>query len=347
MPKKIIISTVVIALAVTLLITLQAPDDQETMIFRTRLLMNTVCEIKAPLIEGAGDKALEDAIEAAFAEIERIEGVFSAFKDGSEISRLNGMKPREPLKVSDEAFALIEKAVRFNKLTNGAFDITVKPLVDAWKREGSKTRIVTYDELKALLPRVGSSKLILDKDNKTVAFANEGMSLDMGGIAKGYAAGRAAETLKARGVENAIVNLGGSMYCLGSRSKKLPWRVGIQHPRKKDKVLLELDLSDMAINTSGDYERYFLVNGRRYSHIIDPRNGLPIGDDIISASVIAKDPAVSDILATALCVLGVDGLPLVSSIDGADAIMMLNKEGAIKIEMTHGIKGRHVITEKK
>ncbi|MFA6609521.1 MAG: FAD:protein FMN transferase, partial [Candidatus Omnitrophota bacterium] len=163
MPKKIIISTVVIALAVTLLITLQAPDDQETMIFRTRLLMNTVCEIKAPLIEGAGDKALEDAIEAAFAEIERIEGVFSAFKDGSEISRLNGMKPREPLKVSDEAFALIEKAVRFNKLTNGAFDITVKPLVDAWKREGSKTRIVTYDELKILMPRVGSSKLILDK----------------------------------------------------------------------------------------------------------------------------------------------------------------------------------------
>ncbi len=347
MPKKIIISTIIFFTAILFLITLQPPEDEERIIARTRFLMNTVVEIKVAEVKGADEGLSEEAIEAAFSEIERIEGVFSAFKDDSEISKINRLKPGEAVKVSDEVFDLIESAVIFSKKTNGAFDITVKPLVDAWKKAGARNRILTDDELSLAMARVGSSNLILDRDKKTVAFAKKGMALDMGGIAKGYATGQAINVLKSRGIDNAIVNSGGAMYCLGKRSKKIPWRVGIRHPRAKDKMLLELDLTDMAINTSGDYERYFLVNGKRYSHIIDPRSGYPIGDGIVSASVIAKDSATSDILATTLCILGEEGLGLVRSIDGSDAIMVFNDNGALKTKMTPGIRGRYDITEEK
>lgn len=275
--------------------------------------MGTIVQIKVPLGMGVDRKRAESGIEKAFEEIGRVEDLFSVFKEDNEISKINRLHANEPLKIKDEVFGLIEKAIEYNSKTEGAFDITIKPLVDLWRQSGGTKTTPSEEAIKAALAKIGSDCVVLDKFNKTILFKKEGMALDLGGIAKGYATGRAIYILKENGIKNAIVNSGGDMYCLGRRPGNKQWKVGVQHPRDKDKIIFELNLENEAIDTSGDYEKYFILNGRRYSHIIDPKTGYPIGDKIISATVIADDSTTADILATALCILGEGGLSAVES----------------------------------
>ncbi|MBN2452887.1 MAG: FAD:protein FMN transferase [Candidatus Omnitrophica bacterium] len=308
---------------------------------RERLLMGTIVRIKAPVgrIDG-GKERVGFAIGKALDEIARIEGVFSVHKPDSEISRINRLRKGEVLKISDEVFGLIEKSVEYSARTKGAFDITVKPLADLWREAGAAGRLPLEAEVDAARAKVGYRYIALDKSAGTVSFARDGMSLDMGGVGKGYASDAAAKILRENGVADAIINPGGDVYCMGRRSTKSPWNVGIKNPRDKNELFLEIALKDMAIDTAGDYEKYFLLDGKRYSHIIDPRTGYPAGDDVISASVIAPDAVTADILATALCVLGRDGLKIVRA-EGLDAVIVFGEGGAFGTEMTEGFKKRY------
>lgn len=309
-------------------------------------LMGTMVQIKVPLDSREDEIRVGIAVRKAFEEIERLERIFSTYKDDSDISKINRLKAGEALKIQPEVFELIEKSIEFDRITKGAFDITVKPLVDLWNAAKVKKEIPTDSQIKNALARVGSQGIILDSVARTISFRNEGMALDLGGIAQGYATDRAIQVLQENGIKNAIVNLGGDMYCLGRRSKKDLWKVGIQHPRKRNELYLELKLEDKAINTSGDYEKYFILNSKRYSHIIDPKTGYPIGDNTVSATIIAKDTTSSDALATALCVLGQEGMGIINSMEDVDAILILKEGDILRIEMSEEVKTRYAISEK-
>jgi len=316
------------------------------MVEKTAFYMGTFVQIKVPVASETAEITALNAIYKAFEEIARIEGVFSVFKEDSEISRINAMKAGEPMQISDETFALIERSIDFNKKTAGAFDITVKPLVDLWRTAAHEKKLPSEESVRSALLKVGSDYIVLDQLTRTITFQREGMAIDMGGVAKGYATDRAVAVLEANGIKDAIVNSGGDMYCLGKKTKINMWRVGIQHPRDKSSMAMEIELKDAAIVTSGDYEKYFILYGKRYSHIIDPRTGYPAGDDIVSATVISPDSATSDILATALCVLGKKGIGIAEAVEGADAIIISETKGGLKVMTTSGIDKRYAITKK-
>ncbi|MBI5143869.1 MAG: FAD:protein FMN transferase [Candidatus Omnitrophica bacterium] len=344
--KRLIIPLFLAAALLAIYLALNFRNDTK-IIDLQKPLMGSMVQIKAPVDERQDEGMVGGAIRKAFEEIERIERIFSTYKEDSDISRINRLKPDEALKVQDEVFDLIEESIEFNKKTRGAFDITVKPLVDLWNGAKTKNVIPTDEQIKNALARIGSQDIILDRVHSTISFKKEGMALDMGGIAQGYATDRAIRILKENGIEDAIVNLGGDMYCLGRKSKADLWKVGIQHPRKKNELYLEIKLEDKAINTSGDYEKYFMLNGKRYSHIIDPRTGYPIGDKTVSATIIAADCTSADALATALCVLGQEGMDIINSMKDVDAILIFKEGDRLKMEMSEGVKTRYGLSEKK
>lgn len=306
------------------------------MISETRMLMGTIVEIRVPRGGNIAENGTRELIHDAFSEMSRVESVFSAHLPDSGLSRLNRSTTGVPTEVSEEMFALIQRSVQMGKASSGAFDITVKPLIDLWKAVRIKGALPTEAELNNALSSVGSEYLRLDPASRTVTFMKHGMSIDMGGVAKGYAVSRAAGVLRAGGIHSAIIHAGGDMYCLGRRSNMAKWKVGIQHPRNKQRIVFRLPLSDASIDTSGDYERFFLLNGKRYSHIIDPRSGYPTGEYVVSATVVTDDPAYGDMLSTALSVLGPDALVRGSFADNSDAMMIVNEAGSLRAIATRG-----------
>jgi thiamine biosynthesis lipoprotein len=268
----------------------------------TRLLMGTVVEVTVAGCEDA-TKANE-AIDAAFAEIARIEDKFSAFKETSVVRRINSLRAGEALDIDDETLYVIDAAIAYHKMTEGAFDITVKPLVDLWGFSTHRNVVPATDQIAAALRTVGAENIVLDRVAKRLGFLKDGVRIDLGGIAKGYASDRAIEILKAHGIRNAIVNSGGDMYCLGRRAPGRLWKVGIQHPRVRGRLIGELSIENAAVDTSGDYEKFFQVGGKRFCHIIDPKTGMPAGSDPSSVTVIAPSAMEADALATACMVLG-------------------------------------------
>lgn len=311
----------------------------------TKFFMGTVIQIKVALAEGSDFLAARKAIGRAFDEIGRVEDVFSVYKPDSEISRINRLKKNERLQISDEVFSLIKKSVEYSKKTEGAFDITVKPLVDLWNKAKKNNKLPGEDEIKLALDHIGYENIVLDDRSRTISFKKEEMALDLGGVAKGYATDRAIRVLKENRIEDAIVNSGGDVYCLGKRAKDELWKVGVRDPRHRKKIFLEIKLEDMAIDTSGDYEKCFILNGKRYSHIIDPRTGYAIGDDVVSSSVIAPDCSTADALATSLIILGNRGLAIAESVKRVDAILVFKRNDKLVVKMTDGIRKRYEIHE--
>ena len=349
-PKKIpniIVIIIMSALSLVLLLALSGGCSKapEKIIDQTRLFMSTVAQIKVSLSPRDDENKVKDAINKAFEEIKRIEDVYSVYNPASEISKINGLRKNEKLRISDGVFNLIHKSIDYSERTYGAFDITVKPLVDLWHRAKIRNEVPDPDDVRRALEHVGYKNITLDETARTISFKKEEMSIDMGGVAKGYATDMAIKILEDAGIDNALVALGGDMYCLGKKSDAELWKVGIRHPRNKDKLFLEISLKDKAISTSGDYERYFILGGKRYSHIIDPRIGYPIGDDVESASVISPDSTTSDILATAICILGEKGLSMIKPFGGIDAILVFKNKERFTVKMSEGIRKSYVISK--
>ena len=318
----------------------------EKMFERTGLAMGTVIEVKIPYRAGEDTGRLDEAAGKALAEAERVERLFSVYKDDSEISRINHLTAGEPLAIDPEVYRLIARSIEYSKTTDGAFDITVGPLTRLWSSARSSGKLPGEAAVAAALEKVGYYNIVLDSARTSIAFLKDGMSLDMGGVAKGYATDRAVEVLKDNGVTSAIVNMGGDLYCLGRRSPTTQWTIGIRHPRDKKKLFMQVDLRDRAVDTSGDYEKFFTVAGKRYSHIIDPRTGYPAASGVVSASVIDKSAAAADMLATALCVLGRPGLAAVETEEAA-AVMVTEQGGVLAVETAGSERKRFTIDRTK
>jgi thiamine biosynthesis lipoprotein len=283
-----------------------------------RLLLGTVIEITI----GHPDEAVaREAAARAFAEIERVDALLSSHDPGSEVGRLNAEGAPEATAVSAEVFALLERAARTTSLSGGAFDVTIGPVMDLWKfDEGG--RVPAGDEITAALAAVGTGKLQLDPAQRSVRFLSPGMKIDLGAIGKGYAVDRAVQVLRDAGIKGAIVDAGGDLRLLGSRPGKDFWRIGVRHPREASRLLLNLELIDTAIVTSGDYERFFMAGDDRYHHLIDPRTGYPAAQ-CQSVTVIAPEAADADAYATAAFVLGpVEGFRFLRDLPGVEGVIV-------------------------
>lgn len=271
-------------------------------------IMNTYARITVP---ESGDSELTPAELADLAEqaIRRVDALMSPFGEGSDIRRLNAAPAGTWVEVDPLTWTVVMEALRWHRLTAGAFDPTIGPIKRLFVFDQSETDAWPDDQAFAQArARVGADKLRFEREGMRLGWAVDGMQLDLGAIAKGFSADLAADTLRERGVRNALVDVGGELRALGMKpgTPPLPWKAGIRNPRKGD-VLETLELTDAAVATSGDYERYFLYQGQRYEHIIDPRSGLPLTERV--AGVTVAHPAsctAADALATTLCVLGPD-----------------------------------------
>ena len=265
----------------------------------TEFAMNTVMSITA-----YGEKANE-AISAAFREIKRIENLLNCHIDSSEVSLINKNAHLSPVEVSHETAYVLSKALQMSKKTNGAFDISVKPLVELWNVNAQNPKVPTDKEIDDALLNVGYQNIILN--GRLVSFKKEGVQIDLGGAAKGYCADRAVEVLKAHGIKNAILDLGGNIYALGKNEQGKNWRIGLQDPGSERGGHFSIEeLSDRTAVTSGSYERYFEKDGKVYHHILNPKTGYPSDSGLISVTVISKNSFEADMLSTAIFVMGAE-----------------------------------------
>jgi len=261
----------------------------------------------------------EADIDAVMREMQHIDTTMSTYKPSSEVSRVNAQAAHAPLRISRELFDLLTTAVEYSRITDGAFDITYASV--GFMYDFHRHRKPTEAQIEAALPAVNYHNLELDPVRRTVHFSRDGVRIDLGGIAKGYAVDRSIEILRARGVRHALVSAGGDSRIIGDRFGK-PWIVGIRHPDHKEQVIARIPLVDTAISTSGDYERYFDEDGVRYHHIIDPATGHP-ASKVRSATILAPTATRTDGLSKTAFVLGPEAaLEIYNRLADVDAILV-------------------------
>ena len=265
------------------------------------------------------DRHAEQCAEQVFNEMRRIDALMSPYKPNSELSRINQQAARQAIPISEEMFRLIKKSLQMSQSSHGAFDITFSSVGYLYDyREGIKP---SEEEIKKSLASINYRHVLLDEATRTVRYARPGVRIDLGGIAKGYAVDNGIAILASCGIKGGLVGAGGDSRILGDRGNR-PWMMGIRHPRKKDEVAVVLPLSNAAISTSGDYERFFIEDGKRYHHIISPSTGKSV-TATWSATVIGPDATTTDALSTTLFVLGQEkGLQLIESLAGIDAVII-------------------------
>lgn len=261
----------------------------------------------------------------AIAEVTRIENLISDWIPTTQISRVNNNAGIQPIKVDAEVYDLVERALKISKLTNGAFDISYASMDRIWKFDGSMKKMPSKEEIKKSVEKVGYQNVILNPKDTTIFLKNKGMKIGLGGIGQGYIADKIKELLKSKGCESGLVNVSGDISTWGKQIDGNPWTIAIINPMNKNKVFATFPLEDTAVETSGSYEKYVTFNGKRYSHIIDPRTGYP-ASGIVSISVFAKQTEMADALATGIFVMGVEvGLDFVNQIKGLECIIVDDK----------------------
>lgn len=275
---------------------------------RVDICMNTVV---SQTVYGLGSRS---AAAVALREIRRLERLLSRFRPNSDVGRLSQKAPLA-VPVHRETAHVLEAALEISRLSGGAFDVTAAPLISLWKVSAENPEVPSPEAIAKALELVDyrclqfscSASLPLGRPVFSARLAKQGQMVDLGGIAKGYAADRAMDVYRRRGITSAMIDIGGNVALLGGKEDGSPWRVGIQDPdAPRGDCLGFLSLRDKSVVTSGDYERFFEVGGRRYHHIIDPRTGCPAGSGLCSVTVVADESMIADGLSTALFVLGLE-----------------------------------------
>jgi thiamine biosynthesis lipoprotein len=288
-------------------------------------------------VSSDSEQKAKTAVDAAFKELERLERLLNYYSESSEVSLINKNAGINPVKVSKETIEIIDKAIYVSENTEGAFDITMGPVIALW--DFQKKALPDDRMVKEKLKLVGYKNIAINKDDSTVFIKKKEAEINMGGIIKGYAADKAVEVLKNSGIKSGIVAIAGDIKTFGTRPDGEFWKLGIQNPRQKgknDEILAAVELSDMAISTSGDYERFFEKNGMRYHHLLNPKTGYP-AYGCQSVTIIARDGVFTDAFATGIFIVGPQ--------NGMDVIKRLGFDGVIvdkdgKILITEGIKDK-------
>ena len=269
------------------------------------------------------DNFAQQKINEAVAEISRIEQLFTTFKPDSQTNKINESAGIAPVKVDLEVFQLIQRAIRISEISQGAFDITYGSLDKRfWNFDTHMDSLPNPTDAKKAVALINYKNVILNAVEQTVFLKENGMRIGFGGIGKGYAADRARKILQDAGVKNGIVNASGDLVTWGNQPDGKPWTVGIADPEHQLKAFSYLNISNMAIATSGSYEKYAIINGKKYSHTIDPHTGFPVGG-IKSVSIICPQAELADALATPVMVMGVKvGLNLINQLKNVACIII-------------------------
>ena len=280
-----------------------------------------------------GAKA-QEAVDEAEAEIQRLDELLSTGNEESEIAQLNQNKSAT---LSEDAGYLVERALELNKETDGAFDIAIYPVMEAWGFPTQNYQMPTVDTLESLLKLADASQIIYDEDTRKISFGREGMKIDLGGIAKGYTSSRIMDIYKANNISSGLVNLGGNVQALGTKTDGSKWRVAVQSPDDTEDYLGILSVEDKAVITSGGYERYFEQDGKTYHHIIDPKTGYPAENGLTSVTIVSEDGTLADGLSTSLFIMGKEkAIEFWRAHSDEFDTIMLTDEG--KLYVTEGIR---------
>ncbi len=267
-------------------------------------------------------------IDEAISEISRIERLISSWDPNSQTSLINKNAGIQAVKVDEELFSLIKRSLQISKLTDGAFDISYASMDRIWKFDGSMTEMPSEIDIKNSVARVGYKNIVLNEALHTVFLENKGMKIGFGAIGKGYAADKAKSLLISKGVPAGIINASGDLNSWGKQINGEDWSVAIKNPLNKNKVFAMLPIYEKAIVTSGNYEKQVSFNGKKYTHIIDPRTGYPCSG-IISVSIITASAELADALATSIFVMGKEvGLDFVNQLKQVECIIV-DAEGKV------------------
>ncbi|MEO0472309.1 MAG: FAD:protein FMN transferase [Bacteroidota bacterium] len=266
------------------------------------------------------------AIRAGIKEVQRIEELISSWDPHSQTSEINRQAGLQPVKVVPELYQLIRRSLKISQLTEGAFDISFASLDRVWKFDGSMESMPSDSLIAASVAKINHQDIILDADESSVFLAKTGMRIGFGGIGKGYAANRARQKMTAMGVQGGLVNAGGDLSCWGTPPKGESWTIGIASPQDKDHIIGWLAVDDLAVVTSGDYERFVMIDDSRYAHIIDPKTGWPVRG-LKSVTVSCPDAELADALATSVFVLGKEkGMALINQLNGVECLMITDHD---------------------
>ncbi|MCX7786885.1 MAG: FAD:protein FMN transferase [Spirochaetes bacterium] len=301
-------------------------------ISRVEFLLGTTCGVT---VYGVKDTK---ALDAVFQRVREIENRMSVNIETSEVSEINRNAGIKPVRVSEETFHVISEGLRFSALSKGAFDIAIGRLVSLWGIGTDHARLPTPREIQEALAFIDYRSVELNAGNRTVFIKQKGIALDLGAIAKGWAADEAARVLREQGIQHAIIDFGGNILVMGSHPEGRPWRIGIQNPEtSRGSYLAIVPGADLSVVTSGTYERFFIgPDGVKYHHLLDTKTGYPIRNGLDSVTVMAKKSIQADGLSTTLFALGwEEGLKLAESLEEVEAIFVTEDR---KIYLTSGIR---------
>lgn len=304
---------------------------------KTELVLGTVCSISIY------DDENMNVIDECFEELRQLENILSINKPETELQKVNEASGKAPVKVSDDTFDVVSKGIYYSELSKGALDITIGPLVKLWGIGTDEARVPTDQEINLVKPLIDYSLIDLDPVNKTIFLPKKGMIIDLGAIAKGYAADKVTDILVKNNIKNAVIDLGGNIFALGSKIDGSPWKIGVQDPNAARNASIGfLQVSNKSIVTSGIYERYFVKDGKHYHHILNPDTGYPYENELLGVSIVTDKSVDGDSLSTTLFALGIEkGLNLINSLDGIDAIFITKDN---ELYLSTGIKSNFTLT---
>lgn len=306
-------------------------DNKQEVLSRTELFMGTA--IKISLYEGGTDEILDKA----FTRVKEIENLVSINKEGTELDKLNENAGIKPVKLSEDSLNIISKGLEYSALSDGGYDISIGPLVKLWSIGLPEARVPEKSEIDDTLSLINYKDVKLDLDNREAYLTKKGMILDLGSIAKGYAADEIKKILQKEGIKKAIIDLGGNIYALGKKSDESDWKIGVQNPfSDRGDAIASLKIADKSVVTTGVYERFIEKDGEKYHHVLNPKTGYPYETDIAGVTIIADKSIDADALSTLVFTKGVkEGLKFIDTLENVDAVFITNDK---KVYKTSGLK---------
>lgn len=335
--KKRKIAAFVAVLGTLLIVFSACSEDTPKTVSDTVFALGTTCTVQ---LYGAEH---EEKIDEVFELIRGVENRMSVRKEGTETYRINRAAGKKPVEVSKGTYTVVKRGREYSARSDGSFDITIEPLVELWNIGSEDQRIPSKEEVEKALEKVDYRKLRLDPENRRVYLEDEEMGIDLGGIAKGYAADISVDYLMQHGVDYGIINFGGNVYAFGEKYGSEVWKIGIQSPEdSRGEYVGIVEVRDRAVVTSGKYERYFIEDGVRYHHILSTEDGFPIRNDLASVSVVTERSLEADALSTLLFTLGLEeGLRRAENMMNTEAVFIT---GDKIVYTTEGLRDRFRIT---
>ena len=341
MNRKKLISIFLSALLIIYLIYSISINRNEASISNTYYNLGTINEIT---LYDVNKKTGEKILEECGSILMDIDNKMSNTIKSSDVSKINKNAGKAYTKVSKDTYYVIKKSIEFSNISNDTFDISVGPLIDLWSIGTDNAKVPNKEEIENILPLVDYSKILLNDENLSVKLSEENMKIDLGGIAKGYAADKIYDYLKSENIKSAIINLGGNILTLGSKNNDQPFSIGIQDPTMpRGNSIGNIKVSNKSVVTSGIYERYIEKDNKIYHHMLNPHTGYPFENNLNSVTIVSDESIICDALSTTTFGLGLDnGMKLIESLDNVDAIFITKDK---KIYLSSNLKDKFNLTD--